>query len=310
MDRREWLKSGLMAAGLPFMGSALLAEDADTNPNAEKPALTLWQLPNQTISQMMSYILLTDDDQLIVIDGGTKDDADYLVQQIKEIHPDGRVDYWFFTHIHCDHAWALATILNRGTDGLKIGEVYCDFPTAEWVKRNESGSHDVSIEILNAFEKHPHKKLPKNQPLQIGKVEITALNELNDLDLDNPSLTVNDTSIVYRVKTPKTVLLFLGDLFVHGQEALLKNQPAEALRADVVQMAHHGQNGVTRDFYKLVKPSVCLWCTPDWLWDNNPPGSGSDTGPWKTIQTRAWMNEMGVKTHYIIKDGLKKVNFS
>lgn len=307
MNRRDWLKTGLVAAGTPLFGAALAAGEEG------KPAgtaLTLWQLPNQTVSQMMSYILLTDDDKLVVIDGGLDGDANYLVDRIKEIHPDGRVDYWLFTHIHCDHAWALATILDTRPDELKIGQIYADFPTAEWAKRAEPDSYGISVKILSAFAKHPNvAKMPKNQPLRLGSVEITALNELNDLDLDQPGLTINDTSIVYRVKTPKTTLLFLGDLFIHGQKRILENQPPEAFKADVVQTAHHGQNGVTREFYELVKPSACLWCTPDWLWDNNPPGSGSDTGPWKTIQTRAWMNELGVRKHYIIKDGLIKLDF-
>ena len=308
MNRREWLKMGFVAAGTPLFGSFLTAEETECE---KKPALTLLQLPNQSFSQMESYILLTDDDHLTVIDGGTKQDAEYLIERIKEVHPDGRVDYWLLTHIHSDHACALATILDHHPDTLKIGQVYHDFPAAEWVRRVEPGSYEVSVEIFNALAKHDRvARMPKNKPIRLGSVQITALNDLDDLDLEKPGMTVNDTSILYQVKTPETTILFLGDLFVHGQEAILKKQPPEVFKADVVQMAHHGQNGVTREFYDLVKPTACLWCAPDWLWDNNPPGQGSDTGPWKTIQTRAWMNEMGVRKHYIIKDGLIKLDFT
>ncbi|MBR2694979.1 MAG: MBL fold metallo-hydrolase [Thermoguttaceae bacterium] len=308
MNRREWLKTGLTAAA-PLLGSAAAA--AAEREIDGKPALTLWQLPSQSTSQMESYILLTDSDQLVVIDGGMKHDADYLLKKIREIHPDGRVDYWLFTHIHLDHAHALATIVNRYPDALRIGQVYCDFPTPEWIARFEAGSHDVSVEILEAFAKLENvTKMPKGEPLRLGSVEITALNDLDDLDMERPGMTINDTSILYRVKTPETTILFLGDLEPRGQEALVGKLPAEAFKADVVQMAHHGQNGVTREFYDLVRPTACLWCAPEWLWDNNPPGQGSDTGPWKTVQTRAWMNEMGVRKHYVIKDGLIKLEFA
>ena len=308
MNRRDWIKSGLAAAGVPLWNASLFAGGETAS---EKPALTLWQLPNQTMSQMESYVLLTDSDQLVVIDGGTVGDTEYLLERIREIHPDGRVDYWLLTHIHLDHARALATALTRYPDALKIGQVYCDFPTAEWVKRFEEGSYQDSVEILEAFSKHSRvAKMPKGEPLRLGSVQITALNDLDDLDMEKPGMTVNDTSILYQVKTPETTLLFLGDLYIHGQEALLKKLPPEIFKADVVQMAHHGQNGVTRAFYELVQPRICLWCTPDWLWDNNPPGRGSDTGPWLTVRTRAWMNEMGVSEHYIIKDGLAKLTFA
>ena len=148
MNRRDWIKSGLAVAGVPLWSASLFAGGEAAS---EKPALTLWQLPNQTMSQMESYILLTDSDQLVVIDGGTVGDTEYLLERIREIHPDGRVDYWLLTHIHLDHARALATILTRYPDALKIGQVYCDFPTAEWVKRFEEGHKLSSEEHIKAW---------------------------------------------------------------------------------------------------------------------------------------------------------------
>ena len=74
-------------------------------------------------------------------------------------------------------------------------------------------------------------------------------------------------------------------------------------------MAHHGQQGVTKEFYAVASPTVCLWPTPDWLWDNNAGGRGKNTGPWKTLETRAWMEEMGIDKHYVSKDGLIKMTF-
>ena len=70
-------------------------------------------------------------------------------------------------------------------------------------------------------------------------------------------------------------------------------------------MAHHGQGGVTREVYEAISPSVCLWDTPDWLWDNNS-GGGYNSGPWKTLEVRAWMEELGAIEHYVIKDGTTK----
>ena len=98
----------------------------------------------------------------------------------------------------------------------------------------------------------------------------------------------------------KTVL-FLGDLGIEGGEKLLAMH-GDALKSDYVQMAHHGQNGVTRPVYEAAAPSACLWCAPDWLWDNNA-GKGYNTHTWQTVIVRGWMEEMGVKTHYVIKDG-------
>ena len=101
-------------------------------------------------------------------------------------------------------------------------------------------------------------------------------------------------------------VLFVGDLGVEAGEALLRELPPEDIRAEVVQMAHHGQQGVTKAFYEAVAPRVCLWPTPDWLWDNDS-GAGKGSGPWKTLETRSWMEELGVREHIVSKDGLGKL---
>ena len=53
---------------------------------------------------------------------------------------------------------------------------------------------------------------------------------------------------------------------------------------------------------QAVAPRVCLWNTPDWLW-NNDAGNGFDTGPWRTVEVRGWMEELGVRRHFVSKDG-------
>ena len=255
---------------------------------------------------MMSYILKTANGKVIVIDGGVSGDADYLYQMIKEISGgDGHVDLWLLTHIHDDHALALANLLDRKVP-LEIDRACYDFPTLDWVQRYEKGSYRHSKYILEQFEKLKNKgTLPPNSPIQLDGVEIQTLNDRD------PSITrnaINNSGLVFRIKTPKTTLLFLGDLGVESGERLVKRQSPEMIKADVVQMAHHGQQGVLKEFYDLVRPKICLWPTPDWLWDNNI-GRGEGSGPWKTVQNRAWMDDLGVKIHYVSKNGLIKLEF-
>ena len=65
---------------------------------------------------------------------------------------------------------------------------------------------------------------------------------------------------------------------------------------------------VSKEFYEYIKPRICLWASPEWLW-NNDNGNGFDTGPWKTVQTRQWMQELGVTKHIVEKDGITKICF-
>ena len=74
--------------------------------------------------------------------------------------------------------------------------------------------------------------------------------------------------MVIKVKVNHKKILFLGDTGTESSEKLIKGQ-GNNLKADIVQMAHHGQAGATEELYKIVKPEICLWPTPEWLWNNN-----------------------------------------
>jgi beta-lactamase superfamily II metal-dependent hydrolase len=81
-------------------------------------------------------------------------------------------------------------------------------------------------------------------------------------------------------------------------DKLLKNIDHNKLKVDYVQMAHHGQNGVRKNFYKIIRPKYCLWSTPVWLW-NNDSGKGENSGPWRTLEVRDWMKELNVEKNYV-----------
>ena len=70
-------------------------------------------------------------------------------------------------------------------------------------------------------------------------------------------------------------MIFLADTGKESGEKLLINQ-GDKLKANIVQMAHHGQNGVNKNVYEKIQPKICLWPTPEWLW-NNDPGTGYNT---------------------------------
>ena len=95
--------------------------------------------------------------------------------------------------------------------------------------------------------------------------------------------------------------MFLGDLGVEGGIQLIETVPSEELKCEFVQMAHHGQNGVSQEFYRMIRPKICLFDAPLWLWENYLPEAEpvKGSGPFKTLLTRAWMEELGVETYCV-----------
>jgi len=265
---------------------------------------TLWQLPNQTPSQMMSYVIRTVHGRLIVIDGGRDGDAPYLTAFLKDLG--GRVEAWFITHPHGDHCDALREILGNPQD-LAIGPIYASMPDPAWLaETSRDDSEKRTLADLLAALKQTKRALVDvslGQEFRIDGLRIEILGIRNPEIRVNP---VNNSCMVLRTSDKRKSVLFLADSGPEAGDKLLAGPYAKRLHADYVQMAHHGQKGVGEAVYQAIHPSYCLWPTPKWLWDNDP-GSGKGTGHWKTLEVRAWMERFPVKKHYLLFDGLQKI---
>lgn len=260
--------------------------------------IELTQLSDHSTRQMMGYILRTKNNKVIVIDGGTIDDTENLVKQINK--HGGKVDTWFLTHLHDDHVGAFSNIVND--EQIQIEKIYCSFNDYSWYEENEPERADFSKQILEILKqdniKDKVEEVSLNQNINIDDIKIEILG------IKNPEITENagnEQSMVIKFDTGKTTFLVLGDTGIKSSEKLLNTQK-EKLKSDIVQMAHHGQNGATKELYEQINPTICMWPTPEWLW-NNDSGEGKGSGTWKTLKTRQWMEELKVKKNYVEKDG-------
>lgn len=264
----------------------------------------LIQLANRTPKQMMSYVIDTPTGELIVIDGGNRcpEDALNLYEMIRE--RGGRVSYWFLTHAHSDHIGALLYLMESDNFAIKIDNLAFNFPSEEWLATKEEWEINKRfLDTVSALGIHtvtPHAK----DVFDIGGLRVEIVAEPVDYE-SYPQ--INPTSIILLVHFPCRSVLFLGDFDKSAQEAFLKHYDVSKLRCDVVQMAHHGQNAVDRSFYELIMPKICLYTAPLWLWENNkymcsdPKTRG--IGPFTTLETRRWMDELGATASYSLAEG-------
>lgn len=264
--------------------------------------IILTQFSPCSTRQMMGYAIKTINGKIIIIDGGTTDDAEQLEKYI--VDNGNKVDYWFITHPHSDHAGAFEVISQN--ENINIGKIYMSINNKEWYIQNEPQRKDDIEAFFPIIEQEKIKdKIIEPQVNDIIKIDnITA----KILGIKNPEITknaINNSSMVIKLTVNQKDILFLGDTGTENSEKLIKNQEKN-LKSDIVQVAHHGQAGGTEELYKIIKPKICLWPTTDWLWNNNLNGT-EDSGPWKTKETRRWMENLKVKQNYIAKDGTQNI---
>lgn len=280
----------------------------------------LYQL-TETSKYMMSFVLVTKQNNCIVIDGGRPDDMPLLKQYIGGRH----ISAWILTHAHSDHISGFIDEMKKnGGKDFDIGTVYYNFPDYA----TEINNHNV--EDYNYYKQELDEMLPAFmgiEPLIRNKAHITKQGESVTVDecridflfsyhRELTSNLMNDASLVFKVTTPEKTVMFLGDLGPAGGD-LLYRESRHLLKSDIVQMAHHGHMNVGMEVYAAIEPEACLWCCADWLY-NEPevPSWLSDSDRlfrmgrirmYGTAVTRRWMEQLGVKKHYVTKDGTNTI---
>jgi len=250
----------------------------------------------------MSFIITTEHGELIVIDGGMTEDTPHLLEYIGG----KRISAWFLTHPHLDHITAFMDIMEFHPSEIDLDRVYYNFPPLSYVQTyepQEAFTQERFERLLPAFSDRA-QVVKTGDLFRIDGVTVEILYHYLPDKATPPQCALNSTSLVFKVTTDTRSMLFLGDCDPTSGDILLERQ-CDKLKSDFVQMAHHGHSGVSCDVYMAIDPQACFWCAPDWLYDEAPAFFGDRL--YGVRRQREWMDKMGVKTHYVTKDGTQTV---
>ncbi|HBT96209.1 MAG TPA: hypothetical protein DEB25_00430 [Desulfobulbaceae bacterium] len=303
MNRRDFFKYFLLL-GAGAAAAPLVKVFTPPHILPAKGSFSLWQIPlSQTPVQGNSYIFCTKTGKVVVMDGGVQREAGYLRGFLGLLG--NEVEAWFISHPHLDHIGAFNEILKK-PDGLTIKAVYHSELLPEFYKRVEPEHQNLTVEFYRNLKKSGISVTDVTEPGVSIEIDGTTF---KILDVKDESVTVNaynNSSMVIRVEDAVRSVVFLADAGIEQGNRLLHGPFSSELNCDFLQMAHHGQKGVSLDFYRTIRFGACLWPTPQWLW-NNDAGKGYNTGPWETIIVRNLMNELGIKKHFISWQGLSRI---
>ncbi len=268
------------------------------------------QIEENSSIQMMSYVIVSNG-EIAVIDGGNLADGEKLLETLRQITGSDKptVDKWLFTHAHADHLNAFVSIMTKTPNDIEVKSVYYNLIDKQFYTENGSDTAFVYDTFIEQVEMHiPEAErhiVQIGDKIGLGEASFEVMYVPENKFVNN---IINNTSVAYMLTMCGQKVLFLGDAGEESGDSMLEMYKNGELKADIVQMAHHGQAGVKESFYKEVSPSECLWPTPLWLW-NNDAGLGYNTHVFKTVEVRGWIEKLGVKKNYATFEGTTVLTF-
>lgn len=258
--------------------------------------------------QKMGIVITTSEGGVILVDGGYACEAEETLERLREITGKRvpHLDAVILTHPHRDHIGVFVEWAGAREGEIEFDRVYYNFPSVSFMADNGEPNE---AEILSEFYALLPRFAEKARIISGGDtftVRGAHFRVLYTTDCEFTMNVGNNASAVFEMTLSGKKTLFLGDCGVEAGEKLIRMY-GDGLKADLCQMAHHGQNGVTKAFYEIVRPSTCLWCAPDWLW-NNDAGLGFNTHVFQTVTVRGWMDEISPdRRDYVTMNGEQTV---
>ena len=162
-----------------------------------------------------------------------------------------KLDYLMVSHPHGDHCHG---IIRKDSffNYIDVGTVLwsgVEFSSVSNTLRTRCLSYGVPMQVVK-----------KGDYLQIGEVSMTVLWPLEDAEGTKYETTeeVNNSSIVARFDYKEHSSLFVGDLYVSGEEQLLDVYSTE-LDVDLLKVPHHGYETSSSTLFAFkVKPELAV----------------------------------------------------
>lgn len=232
-----------------------------------KTAFYVFENDHSLIDCGMCLLVQCPDSSFFVVDSGHYfqfNDNDRIYKFMRERTPQGKkvvVNGWFISHGHSDHISKLMDFLRYNTDDVVIEGFYCnvlpeDYPNGRWGEE-EIGLAAKLRRMLGGLDGVPVYKLHSGMNFTVRNLSFDVLGTYEDVFPDIID-DYNDSSVVLMMHAEGSSVFIPGDASAKASR-LLEKRYGGNLKCDVVQMSHHGHNGLSKECYELLCADLAVF---------------------------------------------------
>ena len=199
-----------------------------------------WVAVACAVGQGDAVVLPAGPSRAVVIDAGPEPDpVDHCLRRLGV----RQVALFVVSHFHADHIGGVAGVF-RGRDvRAVVGPDWPDPPAGRAAVVAAAGS--VTLHAVGP-----------GWAYAVGGLRLSVIGPFEPLHGTNSD--PNNNSLVLRAEVDGETVLLPGDAETEEQDELLRHLGAEALRADVLKVAHHGSSYQDPAFIDAIDPAVAL----------------------------------------------------
>lgn len=205
----------------------------------------------QLVGEGNGYVLETSKNQLIVIDGGTKEDTKSLKKIIQE-KGNNQVLAWFITSPVSSNTGAFLEILKHHSE-ISIAHIYSSLNSGDWYEQTDLEETEIA-HIKELMETITTKEnLPKYIDLQ-RRVRYSFDNYfITPLELrDNQSTKIADQTIVLKVDNSFKSAVFFGNIGERESHLFFENDK-DQFENELIQISTNLEEGISNELFDALK---------------------------------------------------------
>ncbi len=233
-----------------------------------------------TVSQIqinsgMCYCLTLCDGTFLMVDGGISnaEDEERLYRFLCENAGNSAkpiIRAWFISHTHPDHTRLAESFMTKYKEDVDMLEAVYNFPDFDKVEvhresaeTNANNARHFEQTVRECYPSAIHTKCHTGEVISFPGVRVTTVITHEDI-YPIPIISSNHTSCAWRFDFDSGIsFMCLGDIFTDLCIQLARMFSAEYLKADIMQVTHHGLLGGHIDLYRAIDPEICLWPSPE-----------------------------------------------